>query len=306
MLYDELVPKGEYLAHYGVPKDQWSPEAKARHNRRHPNKTIDPVTIARGFLNVRDTYQEDNYNRGGNRSTFGSKVDEHRFQLAEARRRNSGNEGKKPNGEQRVPEYRKPRTSSYKTPGANAKPGRGRSSGKPTSSNSGYDPMRARFTRTPDPSSNEVEAERRTNASIRPNRSAGKKPSSGKTSSRSYKPTPNSQSADRAIATAISSYNLKGNGAKSTPRVTKGNSSWDRAVKDKLKEQDRPNTTPAVSKTKKKFATSQELRPWPEQSTTSGKKPAQSTDNGWTKPKPTNKPKSKDINKKKKKQTNTK
>ena len=186
MLYDELVPKGEYLAHYGVPKDQWSPEAKARHNRRHPNKTIDPVTIARGFINARDTYQENNHNRS-NRS-FGSKVDEQRFQLAEARRRNrsqhnSGDEGNKPNSGQHTPDYRKPRTSSYKTPGTNAKPGRGISSGKPTSSsNSGYNPLRARFTRTPDPSINEVEAERRTNASIRPNRSAGKKPSSSKSS----------------------------------------------------------------------------------------------------------------------------
>lgn len=302
MLYDELVPKGEYLAHYGVPKDQWSPEAKARHNRRHPNKTIDPITIARGFEHVRDTYQENNRS---NRS-FGSKVDEHRFQLAEARHRNrsqhnSGDEGNKPNSGQHTPDYRKPRTSSYKTPGANAKPGRGRSSGKPTSSsNSGYNPMRARFTRTPDPSINDVEAERRTNASIRPNRSAGKKPSSGKSSSGSYKPTPSSQSADRAIANAISSlHNSKGNGAK-------GNSSWDRAVKDKLKEQDRPNNTPVASKTKKRFATSQELRPWPEQSTTSGKKPAQSTDNGWTKPKPANKQNNKDVNKKKKKKTNTK
>ena len=279
MLYDELVPKGEYLAHYGVPKDQWSPEAKARHNRKHPNKTVDPGSTMRAVRVLRDTYneyQENNHNRGGNRSTFSSKVDEQRAQLAEARRRNrsqhTGDQGNKPDSGQHVPDYRKPRTSSYKTPSANAKPGRGRSSGKPTSSDSGYNPLRARFTRTPDPSINEVEAERRTNSSIRPNRSAGKKSSSGKSSS----------------------------------QIIKGNGSWDRVVKDKLKEQDRPNTTPAVSKTKKKFATSQELRPWPEQSTMSGKKPAQSTDNGWTKPKPANKPKSKDINKKKKKQTHTK
>ena len=225
MLYDELVPKGEYLVHYGVPKDQWSPEAKARHNRKHPNKTVDPGSVDRYIRSVRDAYneyQENNYNRGGNRHTFSSKVDEQRAQLAEARHRNrsqhnTGDQGNKPNDGQHTPNYRKPRTSSYKTPGANAKPGGGRSSGKPAeSSNSGYDAMRARFTRRADPSVNEVEAERRTNASIRPNGSAGKKPNSGKTSTRS---------ADIAIATAISSsYNPKGNGAKSTSRDTKGNS----------------------------------------------------------------------------------
>lgn len=51
MLYDELVPQGEYLAHYGIPKEQWSPEARAKHDRN--KKSI---------------------------------VDEHRAQAAEARR----------------------------------------------------------------------------------------------------------------------------------------------------------------------------------------------------------------------------
>lgn len=285
MLYDELVPKGEYLAHYGVPKDQWSPEARARHNRNHPNKTVDPGSVWRTIRTIRnlyDEYQENNYNRGGNRSTFGSKVDEQRFQLAEARRRNrsqhnTGDEGNKPNSGQHAPNYRKPNKTETKSSLPK----------KPHSMPETNGGIQSRIVER----AFEIASDRYHN---------------GKNSSRSYKPTPNSQSADRAIATAISSYNMKGNGAKSTPRVTKGNSSWDRAVKDKLKEQDRPNTTPVVSKTKKRFATSQELRPWPEQSTTSGKKPAQSTDNGWTKPKPTNKPKSKDINKKKKKQTNTK
>lgn len=137
MLYDELVPKGEYLAHYGVPKDQWSPEAKARHNRKHPNKTVDPGRATRAVRVLRDTYneyQENNYNRGGNRSIFGSKVDEQRAQLAEARHRNrsqhnSGDEGNKPNSGQRVPDYRKPRGLSSKAPSTYAKPGRsGRSS----------------------------------------------------------------------------------------------------------------------------------------------------------------------------------
>lgn len=283
MLYDELVPKGEYLAHYGVPKDQWSPEAKARHNRRHPNKTIDPITIARGFLNVRDAYQENN-NRGGNRSTFGSKVDEQRFQLAEARHRNrsqhnSGDEGNKPYSGQRVPNYRKPRGGQE--PRQPNKPARDPRAKKDDS----YTPYTI--------SSRELVNSPYGNVRVEL-RDRGRKP-------REWNP-------DATVNPYHGKRAGKNSKMTSNPKSTsvKGTGSWDRVVKDKLKEQDKPNTTPAVSKTKKKFATSQELRPWPEQSTTSGKKPAQSTDNGWTKPKPTNKPKSKDINKKKKKQTNTK
>lgn len=139
MLYDELVPKGEYLAHYGVPKDQWSPEAKARHNRKHPNKTVDPGSVTRAVRVLRDTYdeyQENNYNRGGNRSTFGSKVDEQRAQLAEARHnrnrnQHTGDQGNKPYSGQHTPNYRKPRrhTNSSKAPSTYAKPGNGNSSG---------------------------------------------------------------------------------------------------------------------------------------------------------------------------------
>ena len=117
MLYDELVPDGKYLAHYGVPKDQWSPEARARHNRNHPNKTVDPGSVTRAVRVMRDAYneyQEDNYNRGGNRSTFGSKVDEQRVQLAEARHnrnrnQHTGDQGNKPYSGQHTPNYRKPR-----------------------------------------------------------------------------------------------------------------------------------------------------------------------------------------------------
>lgn len=137
MLYDELVPDGKYLAHYGVPKDQWSPEAKARHNRNHPNKTVDPGAVSRTVRVLRNTYnqyQEDNHNRGGNRSTFGSKVDEQRFQLAEARRRaneRSNESGNKPYDGLRTPDYRKPRRHENlsKAPSTYAKPGNGSSSG---------------------------------------------------------------------------------------------------------------------------------------------------------------------------------
>ena len=222
MLYDELVPKGEYLAHYGVPKDQWSPEAKARHNRKHPNKTVDPGAVSRTVRVLRNTYneyQEDNHNRGGNRSTFGSKVDEQRAQLAEARHnrnrnQHTGDQGNKPYSGQHTPNYRKPRSSSYKTPGANAKPGRGGSSGKPTSSNSGYNALRARFTRKPDPSLNDVEAERRTNTSITPNRSAGKKPSSGKSYRKTSSKNANTRSSYKPETTNAYSY---GPNAKHTP-----------------------------------------------------------------------------------------
>jgi len=140
MLYDELVPQGKYLAHYGVPKDQWSPEARARHNRNHPQKGGPGVRnyavgqFVKGVQDLYEDYRNDNYNRGGNRSTFGSKVDEHRFQTAEARRRaneRSNESGNKPYDGLRTPNYRKPRrhTNSSKAPSTYAKPGNGSSSG---------------------------------------------------------------------------------------------------------------------------------------------------------------------------------
>lgn len=200
MLYDELVPQGEYLAHYGVPKSQWSPEARARHNRNHPQKgDVPPAAYRQVYENIRgayDEYHNNNYNRGGNRSVFGSKVDEHRAQAAEARRNRDNNRGSgyqsKPSDHQHTESYRKPRRHSQdsKAPSQYAKtPGRTNNTpSKPSSgsSSSGYNPIRARFTRRPDPSINELESERRTNASIRPNRSAGKKPSSGKSSRKTH------------------------------------------------------------------------------------------------------------------------
>lgn len=150
MLYDELVPDGKYLAHYGVPKDQWSPEARARHNRNHPNKTVDPGSVSRSVRVLRDTYneyQEDNYNRnynrGGNRSTFGSKVDEERARRAstsrryeaEDRRKSPTNPQKprqggsnsvvKPGDGRQPSEVRRRHTSvGSKNPSSYAKPGR--------------------------------------------------------------------------------------------------------------------------------------------------------------------------------------
>lgn len=154
MLYDELVPDGKYLAHYGVPKDQWSPEARARHNRNHPQKadaTMDYLFIKnlRRAQDAYDEYRNDNYNRGGHRSTFGSKVDEERARRAEfSRRYEADDRGKRPTnpqkpsqggsnrvvkpGDGRQPsEVRRRHTSvGSKDPSSYAKPGRsGRSSG---------------------------------------------------------------------------------------------------------------------------------------------------------------------------------
>ena len=154
MLYDELVPDGKYLAHYGVPKDQWSPEARARHNRNHPQKadaTMDYLFIKnlRRAQDAYDEYRNDNYNRGGHRSTFGSKVDEERARRAESSRRYEADDrGKRPTnpqkpsqggsnrvvkpGDGRQPlEVRRRHTPvGSKDPSSYAKPGRsGRSSG---------------------------------------------------------------------------------------------------------------------------------------------------------------------------------
>lgn len=157
MLYDELVPQGEYLAHYGVPKDQWSPEARARHNRNHPQKgDVPPVTYRQVYENIRgayDEYQNNNYNRGGNRSTFGSKVDEHRAQTAEARRRNRRGAGyytqSKPDDGQHTESYRKTPGLTSKTPGRNAKPSKTSSrSSKPTPSSQSADQAIARNMRS--------------------------------------------------------------------------------------------------------------------------------------------------------------
>lgn len=147
MLYDELVPDGKYLAHYGVPKDQWSAEARARHNRNHPNKTIDPGAVARSFRVMRDTYneyQEDNYNRnynrGGHRS-FGSKVDEHRAEAAALSRqrdqahRNGSDRGLESKKNDRFSNTRTPKIDEYRFQNTT-----GRQNGRRHSSESGAKP----------------------------------------------------------------------------------------------------------------------------------------------------------------------
>lgn len=203
MLYDELVPKGEYLAHYGVPKDQWSPEARARHNRNHPQKgDVPPAAYRQVYENIRgayDEYHNNNYNRGGNRSTFGSKVDEHRAQAAEARRRNRRGVGyqtqSKPDDGQHISSYRKPNRTETKPNSPNKPHSLPETTGGKVQTvlNNAINNMRDRY--------------------------------HGKSSSRTSKPTPSSQSADQAIARNMRSGsstkknrkdqpNKKGNGSK--------------------------------------------------------------------------------------------
>lgn len=72
MLYDELVPQGDYIAHYGVPKEQWSAEAKAKHRREHPEKPsngsgktilpIAPIDTARRLYEEYQDYQQEQRN----------------------------------------------------------------------------------------------------------------------------------------------------------------------------------------------------------------------------------------------------
>lgn len=282
MLYDELVPQGEYLAHYGVPKDQWSPEARARHNRNHPQKgDVPPITYRQVYENIRgayDEYQNNNYNRGGNRSTFGSKVDEHRAQAAEARRRNRRGAGyqtqSKPGDGQHVESYRKTPGLTSKTPGRNAKPGKnGKNADNSSNESKALNPnLITRVAQQINRSQENVNGRRRlselgrngqlvkqnsdmnrfltsnglnanslrinpkgynsavqrgtvTEGDGRSHLKTNKRAENGKSSSRTSKPTPSSQSADQAIARNMRSGsstkknrkdqpNKKGNGSK--------------------------------------------------------------------------------------------
>lgn len=258
MLYDELVPQGEYLAHYGVPKDQWSPEARARHNRNHPQKGDVPITTYRQvYKNLRgayDEYQNNNYNRGGNRSVFGSKVDEHRFQAAEARRRNRRGAGyytqSKPDDGQHTSSYRKPNRTETKHNSPNKPHSLPETTGGKvqTVSNNAINRARDRYHGKTSSGKNAHSgggySDRATNLYGRPTghrtRHSGnagqgsmeqigdnvyRRVDYGKSSSRTSKPTPSSQSADQAIARNMRSGssakknrkdqpNKKGNGSK--------------------------------------------------------------------------------------------
>ena len=243
MLYDELVPQGEYLAHYGVSKDQWSPEARARHNRNHPQKgDVPPIAYRQVYENIRgayDEYQNNNYNRGGNRSTFGSKVDEHRAQAAEARRRNRRGAGyqtqSKPDDGQHTSSYRKPNRTETK-PNLPNKPhsrpettggkvqtvlnnainrARDRYHGKTSSGKNAHSGGGYSYRRTG------VDDHRPNNRSRHSGNSGNgsweeignnqyRRVDYGKSSSRTSKPTPSSQSADQAIARNMRSRSNKG------------------------------------------------------------------------------------------------
>lgn len=226
MLYDELVPQGEYLAHYGVPKDQWSPEARARHNRNHPQKgDVPPTAYRQVYENIRgayDEYQNNNYNRGGNRSTFGSKVDEHRAQAAEARRRNRRGAGyqtqSKPDDGQHTSSYRKPNRTETK-PNLPNKP----HSRPETTGGKVQTVLNNAINRARDRTRHSGNAGQGSMEQIGDN--VYRRVDYGKSSSRTSKPTPSSQSADQAIARNMRSGsstkknrkdqpNKKGNGSK--------------------------------------------------------------------------------------------
>lgn len=98
-----------WLAHYGVPKSQWSDEARRRYDAQHRGGKTLPWDVAiRNLKRGYDEYQEQNHNRGGNRSNnMHNKVDESRVN---ARRSRTGPTPQplRNDGGQHVSNYRKP------------------------------------------------------------------------------------------------------------------------------------------------------------------------------------------------------
>lgn len=204
MLYDELVPQGEYLVHYGIPKDQWSPEARAKHDR---NKR--------------------------------SIVDEHRAQAAEARRRNrtgknadnSSNESKalNPNLITRVAHQINRSQENVNGRRRLSELGRNGQLVKQNSdmnrflTSNGLNANSLRI--NPKGYNSAVQRGTVTEGDGRSHLKTNKRAENGKSSSRTSKPTPSSQSADQAIARNMRSGsstkknrkdqpNKKGNGSK--------------------------------------------------------------------------------------------
>lgn len=109
-----------WLAHYGVPKSQWSDEARRRYDAQHRGGKTMPWDVAiRNLKRGYDEYQEQNHNRGGNRSNnIHNKVDESRvnarrsrdngdsarFDRAQSSRRHTNGTGvRKPSSNSRTP-----------------------------------------------------------------------------------------------------------------------------------------------------------------------------------------------------------
>lgn len=108
------------LYHYGVPKDQWSDEARRRYDARHRGggKTIPWDVVIRNLKKGYDAYQDTQRSTQEPRR-WSNKVDEHRFQTAEARRRNRRGAGyytqSKPDDGQHTTSYRKPNKTETKS-----------------------------------------------------------------------------------------------------------------------------------------------------------------------------------------------
>lgn len=121
MLYDDLVPQGDYIAHYGVPKEQWSAEAKAKHRREHPEKPsngsgktilpIAPIDTARRLYGEYQDYQQEQRNerrrRRRNREPGPVKPGDYGPQLPQGGRKPSGKNRTRQDGPYRVTEGHK-------------------------------------------------------------------------------------------------------------------------------------------------------------------------------------------------------
>lgn len=99
-----------WLAHYGVPKSQWSDEARRRYDAQHRGgKTFPWILAIRNLKRGYDEYQEQNHNRGGNRSNnMHNKVDESRVNARRSRTGSNSSESLRNDGGQHVSNYRKP------------------------------------------------------------------------------------------------------------------------------------------------------------------------------------------------------
>lgn len=161
-----------WLAHYGVPKSQWSDEARRRYDAQHRGKNDLPwPMIIGGGKRAYDEYQEQNHNRGGNRSNnIHNKVDESR--VNSRRSRDNGDSAR----------FDRAQSSRRHTNGTGVR--------KPSSN--GRTPLRDTSIRSKNPGTEEVRRRdlNETQRSLR----------NGKNASRRSKNTTTTQAADAAIA----------------------------------------------------------------------------------------------------------
>lgn len=161
-----------WLAHYGVPKSQWSDEARRRYDAQHRGGKTLPWDVAiRNLKRGYDEYQEQTHNRGGNRSNnIHNKVDESRVNAR--RSRDNGDSAR----------FDRAQSSRRHTNGTGVR--------KPSSN--GRTPLRDTSIRSKNPGTEEVRRRdlNETQRSLR----------NGKNASRRGKNTPTTQAADAAIS----------------------------------------------------------------------------------------------------------